>query len=783
MGARTSLALLVKLYADSNQEQEYTMACNYQLPLAGLLLVAQIILCLVLVLVQAQNTNFSFSSFNSADSLMTIGDCNYSQPTSSYLLNANLYKSTGYSCGGLLYREQVRMKDPVPLSTPLASFNTTFTFQITTDPDYCQVQGNGDGLAFTFFRKTYFTNETAGGALCLLNETDNGNFSNHLFAVEFDTFPNNQFNDPSNNHIGVNVNSVNSTFYYNMCGTGRNCTYFCNGGSFTAWIDYDSVSQLLQVFFANSSVYSNDFLLTPKPTIPVIQNVLALPQEVLDEYMYVGFTGSTGAYGEIHQIQSWTFMSFLPEQPPSTRKVGIIVAICAGAVLVFLVLGFFIVRHKRGLLSYRRQEDCILVDPNLVLHMYRYKELSKATNNFNKSELLGRGGFGAIYKGTLPSGAVVAVKRMSFKHGKESFQAEVTSLSQIRHRNLVQLRGWCHHEEQLLLVYDYMCNGSLDEWLFHLSTPNEEGSITMDKYKVLPLTLRHSIMRGVAAALAYLHEECPQCVLHRDIKSSNVLLDGDWNAYLGDFGLARLIDHHKMEKTTIMAGTIGYMAPEMLHTGKATKESDVYSFGVLMLEVLCGTRALERNAVEGVLVDRAWRAHKARNLLEIADPRLETMLLFSDVQESESCREFELQEASLINPKACDDHVGESMLYTPGATMGNKTITNLLHLGLLCCNPNPEDRPSMRVVLQLLQLSEDMQMSLPPLPDHIPQVSQLPMLISVSMSSSSGVNSQDNTIQEVLQSAPSSISVLSTDVANKMQTSFGAPESSVFSGR
>jgi serine/threonine protein kinase len=439
------------------------------------------------------------------------------------------------------------------------------------------------------------------------------------------------------------------------------------------------------------------------------------------------------------------------------------------------------------ILYYRRQEECVLVDPNLVLHMYKYKELSKATNNFNKSELVGTGGFGAVYKGTLPSGAVVAVKRMRMetKHGKESFQAEVTSLSQIRHRNLVQLQGWCHHEEQLLLIYDYMCNGSLDEWLFHLSTPKGEESLTIDEHKVLPLTLRHSIMRGVATALAYLHEECPQCVLHRDIKSSNVLLDGDWNAYLGDFGLARLIDHQKMEKTTMMAGTLGYMAPEMMYTSKATKESDVYSFGVLMLEVLCGTRVLERNAIdrgEGMLVDRAWRAHKARNLLEIADPGLEATFPSCDVQELELGREFEQQEASLIIPKACNDHVGESMLYIPNAIMENKMITNLLHLGLLCCNPNPEDRPSMCVVLQLLQLLEDMEMSLPPLPDHIPQVSQLPMLYSMSKSSSSGANTQDNAIQEVLPSTPSSFSVFSMESANKMQTPFGVPESSVFSG-
>jgi hypothetical protein len=355
------------------------MASNYQLPLAGLLLVAQIILCLVLI--QAQNTNFSFSSFNSTDSFLAVGDSRYDSFTSSYLMNELGYDNFKRTCGRLLYGEKVRMKDPV--SGAVASFNTTFTFQITADPDHYQIPGNGDGLAFTFFRSINFTDETTGGALCLLNDTDNGMPSNRLFAVEFDTFLNPVYNDPSNNHIGVNVNSMNSTPpIFSMCETvGINCTYLCNGGKFTSWIDYDSASQEIQVFFVNSSLYNNNKNISKPPT-PVIKTILGAAVvvplvDLLDEYMYVGFSASTGAYAEVNHIQSWTFLSSMPEQPPSPapnvmpeqppsrapnvltnsssshkRKVGIIVGICAGAVgavVVLLVLGFFIVRYRRRL--------------------------------------------------------------------------------------------------------------------------------------------------------------------------------------------------------------------------------------------------------------------------------------------------------------------------------------------------------------------------------------------------------------------------------------------------
>jgi serine/threonine protein kinase len=391
----------------------------------------------------------------------------------------------------------------------------------------------------------------------------------------------------------------------------------------------------------------------------------------------------------------------------TSSKVSIVAGVfAAGAVAVLVVAGLLTVRRRRRSASSKKQHKRSDFS-DLLLRMFTFKELSKATKNFGRSERLGSGGFGAVYKGTLPCGELVAVKRirMESKHGQESFRAEVTSLSHIRHRNLVQLRGWCHEEEQLFLVFDYMPNGSLDERL-HRSSRGRD-------MKVFSLRMRHSILSDVAAALSYLHEECAQCVLHRDVKSSNVLLDGEWNAYLGDFGLARLVDHQKMGKTTMMGGTFGYMAPEMSHTGKATKESDVYSFGVLVLEVVCGAPPLDMTALEdgglGVLVDKVWKIHEAGHILLAADSRL-----------------FPLPDSRLGSSSDVPevDDVSRIPIEGQGAAMEDKQmITHLLHLGLLCCDPNPTDRPSMRVVSQLLlQASENvMEMSMPRLPRCKPQ--------------------------------------------------------------
>jgi serine/threonine protein kinase len=365
--------------------------------------------------------------------------------------------------------------------------------------------------------------------------------------------------------------------------------------------------------------------------------------------------------------------------------------------------------------------------------LFTYKELKKATKNFSNDNLLGAGGFGAVYKGTLePSGALIAVKRIRHesKRGEEGFVAEASSISQIRHRNLVQLQGWCHENGHLMLVYDFMPNGSLDQWIFPSVKDQENQSY---EPTVLSWNLRHHILAGVASAVAYLHEEWQQCVLHRDIKSSNVLLDADFNAHLADFGLARLIDHKKVDKTSLMAGTLGYMAPEMPYTGKATKESDVFSFGVLMLEVVCGRRPLDgRSTPENlVLVDSVWRAHESGDLLSVADPQLKPARDSIDIVRDRNLRQSQSSVSGLSNASKDSEFNSDSSTLMPleanafiaalqGAREENKTVGDLLHLGLLCCNPSPDARPSMRTVNQLLQ-SEEME-ALPALPPCKPLV-------------------------------------------------------------
>ncbi|CAN6334924.1 unnamed protein product, partial [Urochloa humidicola] len=212
---------------------------------------------------------------------------------------------------------------------------------------------------------------------------------------------------------------------------------------------------------------------------------------------------------------------------------------------------------------------------------FGYSELAIATDNFSDNQKLGQGGFGSVYRGFLQElNLHVAIKRLSrsSNQGRKEYTSEVTIISRLRHRNLVQLIGWSSHGgDELLLVYELMPNGSLDTHLY--STEN-----------ILSWRVRRDIVLGIGYTLLYLHQEWEQCVLHRDIKPSNVMLDASFNAKLGDFGLARLVDHSRESHTTDLTGTPGYIDPECTVTGRFSTESDIYSFGVLLLEVACGLR-------------------------------------------------------------------------------------------------------------------------------------------------------------------------------------------------
>ncbi|CAL9044452.1 unnamed protein product [Musa banksii] len=221
---------------------------------------------------------------------------------------------------------------------------------------------------------------------------------------------------------------------------------------------------------------------------------------------------------------------------------------------------------------------------------FRLKELKDATANFDPNRELGNGGFGTVYRGCLKWQGFnkdVAVKRiLSNSHGGErEFIADVTAISQLRHRNLVELMGWCHEDDELLLVYEFLNRGSLVNYLFGAGRATAE-------FPVLNWERRYNILCGVASALDYLHHGSRNRVLHRDIKASNVMLDHQYTPRLGDFGLARVIErdgksHHS---TVALAGTRGYMAPECYFTGRASVETDVYPFGVFAMEVSCGRR-------------------------------------------------------------------------------------------------------------------------------------------------------------------------------------------------
>ncbi|XP_026390999.1 L-type lectin-domain containing receptor kinase IX.1-like [Papaver somniferum] len=247
-------------------------------------------------------------------------------------------------------------------------------------------------------------------------------------------------------------------------------------------------------------------------------------------------------------------------------------------------------------------------------------ELAFATCNFNEEEKLGQGGFGGVYKGVL-SDRFVAVKRISkgSQQGKKEYQSEVKVISQLRHRNLVQLIGWCHEKNELILVYEFMPNRSLDKHLYQ------------GRNYVLNWQVRYKIALGLASALVYLHEEWEQCVVHRDIKSSNIMLDSDFNAKLGDFGLARLVDHALGCKTTVIAGTKGYLAPECMTTGKSSKESDVYSFGIVALEIACGRKPVQSTGE--LLSEWVWDLHGRGELLEASDKKLRKQYNESEMEQ------------------------------------------------------------------------------------------------------------------------------------------------------
>eukprot|EP00258_Populus_trichocarpa_P032430 XP_024448449.1 L-type lectin-domain containing receptor kinase IV.1 [Populus trichocarpa] len=594
---------------------------------------------------QELNFNFTYSGFRSTN--LSLGGL--AELTSNGLLRVT--NGTKQRTSHAFYPNPVTFKNSI--NSTGFTFSTTFGFAII--PEYPTLGGHG--IAFGIAPTRGLPGALPSQYLGLFNKTNNGNQTNHVVAVELDTIYSTGFNDIDDNHVGIDINglvserSASAGYYSQLNGKLTNLTLI-SGHPMQVWIEYDGVEKQMNVTIAPIDV--------DKPSRPLFTLSRDL-SPILKSSMYIGFSSSTGSVFASQYVLGWSFrMNGLAEAlniyrlpklprvgPKKTSKfltIGLPV-LCLSLVLVAVSSISYSIRRTRKFAE-------VLEDWELDYgpHRFKFKDLYTATKGFRDEELLGSGGFGRVYKGVLPTSKIqIAVKRVSHesRQGMREFVAEIVSIGRLRHRNLVPLLGYCRRKGELLLVYDYMPNGSLDKYLYDQPTV------------ALNWSQRFRVIKGVASGLLYLHEEWEQVVVHRDVKASNVLLDGELNGRLGDFGLARLYDHVTDPQTTHVVGTLGYLAPEHARTGKATTSTDVFAFGAFLLEVASGRRPIQPTE-DIILVDWVFSRWLGGEILEARDPNLGT--------------EYIAEEMELV-----------------------------LKLGLMCSHSEPAARPSMRQVVQFLE--------------------------------------------------------------------------------
>ncbi|KAG8375784.1 hypothetical protein BUALT_Bualt10G0136400 [Buddleja alternifolia] len=408
-----------------------------------------------------------------------------------------------------------------------------------------------------------------------------------------------------NNHIAIDIESVEyPVAEKSLSDIGINLK---SGKDITVKIEYNGWEKNLHIYAAYAGGCLVKFL-SQKITM----------QDIVPQQAYVGFTGSTGHLWEVHQVVDWNFTLYELPMESLTYGVGenkcrkVLEIVIPPIVVISLALLLFMVRaRKKQKLRLERRDDIEMLTKNAANapKFYTYKHLLKATSNFSKENLLGTGGFGSVYKGVLSDSnlrTTIAVKKINAtsSQGKEFLNWES----------------------------------------------------------------RYKILSGLASVLLYLHEECDNPIVHRDVKPNNVMLDMDYNAHLGDFGLARLLQNNAFV-TTMVAGTIGYLAPEVSYTGRATPESDVYSFGMVVLEVVCGRRS-KGMMDEFSIVDYVWNLYEKGSLISCVDQKLSG--------------EFDEEE-----------------------------VKRSLIVGLACLHPDQMFRPKMRKVVQVFMNCDEPLMKLP----------------------------------------------------------------------
>ncbi|XP_044346437.1 L-type lectin-domain containing receptor kinase IX.1-like [Triticum aestivum] len=576
------------------------------------------------------------------------------------------------SVGRVLHAHPVTLWDAA--TGELAGFNTSFTFRIKAASSNTS---SGDGLAFFLghYPPTTIPESLDDGRNLGLYPKGMGRVAtgaDRAVAVEFDTLRNPEV-DHSGSHMGIDVNSIESLAYTNATWPDRQLT---SGLPMSCHISYDTKILAAVLKIGNATYHVNTSVDLRKHLPPVVA---------------IGFSAATGQGFEIHQIVSWSFHSTLdpPTQsskllPPKNYKMTCKLLVEVTTVPVIGIIGIvcIFVRVRRWQLCTRKKHYTALARG---LGHFDCHELSRAANKFAKENKLGEGGSASVYRGQLTSPtravAIKIFKPATSREGRKAFEDELRIASRLRHRNLVELIGWCYSGPRnlveficwwrddmytrLFLVYELLPQGSLDQ---HLHGGNSW----------LPWSKRYEIILDLGSALQYLHVDCEQdkqCVVHGDIKSSNVLLDPLYGAKLGDFGLARFVHQEIGAQTTdVVQGTYGYIDPVFVNTSQRNTQSDIYSFGIVLLEMVSGRDPTVRLNDRPPLPSCVRSLYHGNALLGAADVRL-------------------------IG--------GES-------SVGRQQMKRVLLVGLLCVHQDPSCRPSIIQTMDALR-SEKLKLDITPL--------------------------------------------------------------------